>query len=76
VIAAAQRYYNLSDVRYRTGIDTYLNVFTAETSLLGSQETAITLRLQQITNSIQMIEALGGGWDVQQLPSEKAVAMK
>jgi multidrug efflux pump subunit AcrB len=76
VTAAAQRYYHLSDVHYRTGVDTYLNVFTAETSLLSSQETEITLKVQQMTNSVQMIEALGGGWDDQQLPSEKAVARK
>jgi NodT family efflux transporter outer membrane factor (OMF) lipoprotein len=75
-IAAAQRYYDLSNVRYKTGVDTYLNVFTAETSLLSNQQTAINLYVQQMTSSVQLIEALGGGWDVSQLPSEKAVARK
>jgi NodT family efflux transporter outer membrane factor (OMF) lipoprotein len=75
-IAAAQRYYDLSNVRYKTGVDTYLNVFTAETSLLGNQQTAINLYVQQLTSSVQLIEALGGGWDASQLPSEKAVARK
>jgi len=76
VIAAAQRYYDLSVVRYRTGVDTYLNVFTAQTTLLNDQQTAITLRVQQMTSSVQLIEALGGGWDTTQLPSEKEVAAK
>jgi NodT family efflux transporter outer membrane factor (OMF) lipoprotein len=75
-IAAAQRYYNLSLIRYKTGVDTYLNVFTAQTSLLSNQQTAITLQVQQMTSSVQLIEALGGGWDTSQLPSEKAVARK
>ncbi len=75
-IAAAQRYYNLSLVRYKTGVDTYLNVFTAQTSLLSNQQTAITLQVQQMTSSVQLIEALGGGWDTSQLPSEKAVASR
>ena len=76
VIDAAQRYYDLADVRYRTGVDTYLNVFTAEASLLGDQQTAITLHVQEMTSSIQLIEALGGGWDTSQLPTERAVAAK
>ncbi len=76
VITAAQRYYNLSLVRYRTGVDTYLNVFTAQSSLLTDQQTQVTLRVQQMTSSVQLIEALGGGWDTTQLPSEKEVAAK
>ena len=76
VVAAAQRYYNLSVVRYRTGVDTYLNVFTAQNSLLSDQQSQVTLRVQQMTSSVQLIEALGGGWDTTQLPSEKEVAAK
>ncbi|CAG4889637.1 efflux transporter outer membrane subunit [Paraburkholderia saeva] len=73
VVAAAQRYYDLAATRYRTGVDTYLNVFVAQTALLSDQQTMITLRVQQMTNSAQLIEALGGGWDVSQLPAEKDV---
>jgi NodT family efflux transporter outer membrane factor (OMF) lipoprotein len=76
VIAAAQRYYNLSLVRYRTGVDTYLNVYTAQSSLLSDQQSQVTLRVQQMTSSVQLIEALGGGWNTTQLPSEKEVAAK
>jgi NodT family efflux transporter outer membrane factor (OMF) lipoprotein len=75
-IDAAQRYYNLANVRYRTGVDPYLDVFTAQTSLLSAQQNAVTLRVQQMTSSVQLIEALGGGWDITQLPSEKVVAKK
>ena len=75
-IVAAQRYYDLSNIRYKTGVDTYLNVFTAETSLLSNQQTGINLYVQQMTSSVQLIEAVGGGWDISQLPSEKAVAAK
>jgi len=32
--------------------------------------------VQQMTSSVQLIEALGGGWDTTQLPSEKEVAAK
>jgi NodT family efflux transporter outer membrane factor (OMF) lipoprotein len=75
-VAAAQRYYALSNIRYKTGVDTYLNVFTAEASLLSNQQTGINIYVQQLTSTVQLIEALGGGWDTSQLPSEKAIAGK
>lgn len=70
VVAAAQRYYDLAAVRYRTGVDTYLNLYVAQTSLFSDQQAAITLRVQQMTSSVQLIEALGGGWDSAELAGE------
>ena len=54
---------------YRLGIDPYLNVITAETALFTNQQTAVSLRIQQMTASVQLVEAVGGGWDGSQLPS-------
>jgi len=71
-VNAAQRYYDLSNVRYKTGVDTYLNVFTAETSLLSNQQAGVSLYIQQMTSTVQLIEALGGGWDTSLLPTEKS----
>jgi outer membrane protein TolC len=56
------------------GIDPYLNVLTAQTSLLSNEQTAVDLRIQQMTASVQLVEALGGGWDSSQLPTQKDVA--
>ena len=75
-IAAAQRYYDLSNVRYKTGVDTYLNLVTAQNTLISNQQTAISLYVQQMTSTVQLIQAVGGGWDTTQLPSEKAVARR
>jgi outer membrane protein TolC len=75
-VASAQRYLDVASVRYRTGLDSYLNVFTAQSTLLTNQQTGISLRIEQIVSSVQLIETLGGGWDVTMLPSEKAVAAK
>lgn len=75
-VVAAQRYYDLANVRYQTGIDTFLNVFTAQTSLLSNQQTVVNLQVQQMTSSVQLIEALGGGWDTTQLPTEKEVTRR
>ena len=75
-VASAQRYFSVASERYRTGLDPYLNVFTAQSTLLANQQTVITLHIQQMANSVELIEALGGGWSVTQLPSEKAVAAR
>ena len=73
-VDSAQRLLAIATDRYRLGIDPYLNVISAQTALLGAQQTAVSLRLQQLMADVQLIEALGGGWDVSQLPNSKAVA--
>jgi len=62
-VSASQRYLNLAKDRYRLGIDSYLNVITAQTTLLGNQRTLLNLQVEQMTASVQLIEGLGGGWD-------------
>ena len=73
-VTSAQRYLTIATDRYRLGIDPYLNVITAETTLLTNQQTAVNLRTEQMTSAVDLIEALGGGWDVNQLPTMRAVA--
>jgi NodT family efflux transporter outer membrane factor (OMF) lipoprotein len=75
-VASAQRFVDVASVRYKTGLDPYLNVFTAQAILLANQQTLITLRARQMTSSVQLIESLGGGWDVTQLPTERQVQAK
>ena len=65
-VLSAQKTVALATDRYKVGLDPYLNVITAETALLTDQQTAINLRIQQMTASVRLIEALGGGWDVTQ----------
>ncbi len=65
-VSFSQRYVNLATDRYRLGLDPYLDVITAQTSLFSNQQTGVTLRLQQLTASVQLIEGLGGGWDSSQ----------
>jgi len=72
-VASAQRFVDVASVRYKTGLDPYLTVFTAQAILLANQQTVIVLRVQQMTSSVQLIESLGGGWDVTQLPTERQV---
>jgi NodT family efflux transporter outer membrane factor (OMF) lipoprotein len=73
-VASSQRYLNIATDRYKLGLDPYLDVITAQTALLSNQQTAVTLRMQQLTDSVQLIEALGGGWDADELPSQHDIA--
>ena len=62
-VSSSQRYLVIANDRYRLGIDSYLNVITAQTTLLNNQRTAVNLRAQQLIATVQLIKALGGGWD-------------
>ncbi len=73
-VASAQRALTLSTERYKSGIDSYLNVITAQTTLLNNQRTAVNLQMQQMTASVELIKALGGGWNESQLPSPKQLS--
>jgi NodT family efflux transporter outer membrane factor (OMF) lipoprotein len=75
-VQSAQRYLTIATDRYKLGIDPYLNVITAQESLLSNRQTLTSLRTQQVTASVQLIEALGGGWDASQLPSPGELAAK
>jgi NodT family efflux transporter outer membrane factor (OMF) lipoprotein len=68
-VKSAEKSLAIAKDRYSLGIDPYLNVLTAQTALLSNQETAVNLRIQQMTASGGLIEALGGGWNASQLPS-------
>jgi outer membrane protein TolC len=68
-VASAERTLQIATDRYKLGIDPYLNVITAQTALFSNRQTAVTLRSSQMTASVELIEALGGSWDVSQLPS-------
>jgi NodT family efflux transporter outer membrane factor (OMF) lipoprotein len=73
---SGERFLELSKARYETGVDQYLNVLVAQTTLLSDQQQLTSLRTQAMTASVQLIEALGGGWDASQLPSPSQVSKK
>ena len=67
-VASAQNSFNLSNQRFRGGVTTYLEVLTAEQTLLQDQSTAISLSTRQFAASVGLVRSLGGGWDVTQMP--------
>ena len=72
-VEAATRNLQEATARYRAGVDPYLNVIVAQTTLLNDQQTAVNFRMQEMVASVQLIKALGGGWDATQIPSSKEI---
>lgn len=62
LVAADTRYQDLAEMRFTTGIDSYLNLLVAQTSLLNARLTLVTLQLAARQNAITLYKALGGGW--------------
>jgi len=67
-VAAAQNSLDISNKRYSGGAASYLEVLTAESTLLTNERTDTDLKTRQFAASVQLIRALGGGWDTSQLP--------
>jgi NodT family efflux transporter outer membrane factor (OMF) lipoprotein len=67
-VTSARRSVDLSTTRYKRGITTYLEVLTAQSIALADERTAADLMTRRMTASVQLIKALGGGWDRTQLP--------
>jgi NodT family efflux transporter outer membrane factor (OMF) lipoprotein len=72
-VEAATRNLQESTVRYKAGVDPYLNVIVAQTTLLNDQQTAVNFRMQEMVASVQLIKALSGGWDAARIPSPKEI---
>jgi NodT family efflux transporter outer membrane factor (OMF) lipoprotein len=64
---AAKHTVELSLVRYRNGVDSYVNLITAENAFLSARETELQVRLRQLTSSVTLINDLGGGWAASKL---------
>ncbi|MDQ2773886.1 MAG: efflux transporter outer membrane subunit [Acidobacteriota bacterium] len=65
---AAQNSADLSVNRYKGGLVTYLEVITAQTIALENERTDADLLRRRMDASVQLIKALGGGWDISKLP--------
>ena len=58
----AERAVKLSLIRFRNGVDSYVNVITAQNTFLTNRESELQVELKQLTASVNLINNLGGGW--------------
>jgi multidrug efflux system outer membrane protein len=62
---------SISTTLYQDGLDNYLSVAVAQVTALAEQTAEVQLQSRQMQASVSLIRALGGGWTVQALPTEK-----
>jgi NodT family efflux transporter outer membrane factor (OMF) lipoprotein len=75
-VNSSETYLKLEQARYENGIDPYVDVLIAQTTLLSNQQTLNSLQVEQMAYAVALVEALGGGWDRSQLPSPQQVTQK
>ena len=69
-VVSAQHEEEIALSRYRSGLADYLTVITAQSIDLSNQLTAARIRTRRMSASVLLIKALGGGWNVSQLPHD------
>jgi NodT family efflux transporter outer membrane factor (OMF) lipoprotein len=69
-VQAADRALTVATAQYKAGITSYLTVITSQALLLDAHKTAVDLLTRRLAASVLLIEALGGGWNATQLPSQ------
>jgi NodT family efflux transporter outer membrane factor (OMF) lipoprotein len=67
-VLAAQKSLDLSITRYKGGVTSYLEVTTAQSATLTNEVTAVNILGRRMVAAVQLVQALGGGWDSSSLP--------
>jgi NodT family efflux transporter outer membrane factor (OMF) lipoprotein len=73
-VAAAKDSLRITTSQYKAGTVSYLDVVITQTTALTNERTAVDLLGRRMVASVLLIQALGGGWSVDELPSRAAVA--
>jgi NodT family efflux transporter outer membrane factor (OMF) lipoprotein len=73
-VKASQRAVEVTLNQYLAGTVAYTSVVTEQTLLLGNQETELGVQQSRLTASVALVEALGGGWQASDLPSQDEIA--
>jgi len=69
-VTESRRALDVANNRYVGGLTTYLDVITAQSTLLSNERLATQLLGQQMTTSVYLVKALGGGWDASGIQDE------
>jgi outer membrane protein TolC len=69
-VRSADRALTVSTAQYKAGTTDYLTVIDAQATLLNAQRTAVDLLTRRLVASVSLVQALGGGWDASEMPSQ------
>lgn len=71
LVAAQRRRLQLAELRYKTGVDSYLTLLNAQTDLNNAELSRVTSSLDRLTNLVTLYQDLGGGWIEHQGDTER-----
>jgi NodT family efflux transporter outer membrane factor (OMF) lipoprotein len=72
-LAAARLSLSLELDRYKAGTDSYLNVITTQEIALNDEQASVTILQRRLVAAVDLVKALGGGWDASALPSGDSI---
>jgi outer membrane protein TolC len=67
-VAAAEQSLAVMENQYRAGTVAYLNVIVAQTTVLSAKVNALGILGRRMTAAVLLVKALGGGWNISDLP--------
>jgi NodT family efflux transporter outer membrane factor (OMF) lipoprotein len=68
-VKAAQESLDIEMERYNIGVDPYIDVVLAQNTLLNAQAALNAQQVSEMISSVQLVQALGGGWNRADLPT-------
>ena len=69
-VVLAERALALERARYEAGLDPYIDLMTQQTTVLAARQLLVSYEVQRMIAAVQLVQALGGGWDRTALPEE------
>lgn len=75
-VRSSQQYLDMEMQRYNSGVDPYIDVVAAQTTVLGNQQSLNAMHVSEMMSAVELVQALGGGWDVSQLPTAAQTGAK
>ena len=62
LLNAEQKRFDLTNARYRQGVDSYLDVLLAQQDLYAAQQNLLQFQAARLLNAVALYRSLGGGW--------------
>ena len=73
-VGAARESVRITNNQYEAGTVSYLDVVVTQAAALANERNAVDILGRRMAASVQLVQALGGGWDTDELPSTRDVA--
>ncbi|HBW1604147.1 TPA: efflux transporter outer membrane subunit [Klebsiella pneumoniae] len=67
---ASEEYYRLAELRYRNGVDSWLNALDAQRTLYSARESLVSIKQEYYTNLITLYKVMGGGTNLEEKTPE------